>query len=72
VRYVDAENRVRFAPTTQVDESETGLWLSGLPDVANIIVEGQDFVSIGSEVTPRQEAALNTSPAASLASTQLK
>ena len=72
VRYVDADNRVRFAPTTQIDETETGIWLSGLPDVADIIVEGQDFVSIGSEVTPRQEAALNTSPAATLVSTQLK
>ncbi len=72
VRYVDADNRVRFVATTQVDETDNGLWLSGLPERANIIVEGQDFVSIGSEVTPRREALLNNAPAASLSSTQLQ
>ena len=57
VRYVDRDNRVRFAATTQVDESATGLWVTGLPEVARVIIEGQDFVSIGSEVAPQAEAA---------------
>ena len=56
VRFVDRDNRVRFARTEQVDESADGVWLTGLPDVARIIVEGQDFVSIGTEVKPVPEA----------------
>ena len=55
LRYVDADNRVRFARTTQVDETERGLWVTGLPQTARIIVEGQDYVSVGSEVRPVYE-----------------
>ena len=58
VRYVDRDDIVRFARTTQVDESPNGLWVTGLPEVARIIVEGQDYVSIGSEVQVRTEASL--------------
>ena len=71
VRYVDATNRVRFALTEQVDESDDGLWLTGLPDVARIIVEGQDFVSIGTEVRPVPEASRPTARGA-LAATELE
>ncbi len=68
VRYVDADNRVRFAATRQVDETDAGLWVTGLPQVARIIVEGQDFVSVGSDVRPvyEGESTRNTSPSAGL------
>ena len=68
VRYVDRDGRVRFARTTQVDEDADGLWLTGLPEVARVIVEGQDYVSVGSEVETRQESARPTQSGALAAS----
>lgn len=55
VRYVDANNRVRFAPTQTIDEDPSGLWVTGLPDDVTIIVRGQEFVSVGSEVNPQTQ-----------------
>ena len=57
IRYVGSDNRVRFARTVQVDETPDGLWVTGLPDTARVIIEGQDFVSVGTEVEPRRESA---------------
>lgn len=56
VRYVDYSNRVQFAAINQVDETDEGLWVTGLPERARVIVEGQEYVSVGSEVDPRTEA----------------
>jgi multidrug efflux system membrane fusion protein len=50
VRYVDAGNIVRFASVKTIDEDNNGLWVTGLPDRSRVIVEGQDFVSVGMEV----------------------
>lgn len=55
IRYVDAANRVRFAAIQQVDETAAGLWVLGLPERTRIIVEGQDYVSVGTEVDPVTE-----------------
>lgn len=54
VRYLDNRNIVRFAATETIDEDETGIWVTGLPDETRIIVQGQDFVSIGVETNPSQ------------------
>jgi len=53
VRYLDANNIVRFANVTTIDEDATGVWVTGLPDDTRVIVEGQDFVIEGTEVDPR-------------------
>ncbi|MEE9346689.1 MAG: efflux RND transporter periplasmic adaptor subunit [Robiginitomaculum sp.] len=50
VRYLSDDNRVMFAAVTTLDEDDNGLWVTGLPDRARIIVQGQDFVSIGTKV----------------------
>ena len=50
VRYVDANNIVRFATITTIDEDEDGQWVMGLPERTKIIIEGQNFVSVGQEV----------------------
>jgi len=52
VRFVDYDNRVGFAVVTQIDEDADGIWVTGLPDSTRIIVQGQDFVSVGTEVEP--------------------
>ena len=56
VRYLSDENVVQFALTTTVDESDNGLWVTGLPGTARIIVQGQDFVSVGTKVEAVSEA----------------
>ena len=57
VRYVDYDNRVGFAKVTQIDEDPDGIWVTGLPDSTNIIVQGQDYVSVGTEVDPKRVGA---------------
>jgi len=53
VRYVDYDNRVGFAVVNQIDEDANGIWVTGLPDSTRIIIQGQDFVSVGTEVKPK-------------------
>jgi len=53
VRFVDYDNRVGFANVTQIDEDSDGIWVTGLPDSTRIIVQGQDYVSVGTEVEPK-------------------
>lgn len=50
VRYLSEDNIVRFALTETVAEENSGLWVTGLPDTARVIVQGQDFVSVGTKV----------------------
>jgi multidrug efflux system membrane fusion protein len=70
IRYVDAGNIVRFAAIEQVDETQGGIWVMGLPPRSRIIIEGQDYVLVGSEVDPRAEGALrrDSEPVAGLTS----
>lgn len=53
VRYVNYDNRVGFAVVNQIDEDSDGIWVTGLPDSTRIIVQGQDYVSVGTEVEPK-------------------
>jgi len=50
VRYVDYNNRVGFSVVKQIDEDSDGIWVTGLPESTRIIVQGQDYVSVGTEV----------------------
>ena len=52
LRIVDVENRVRFAPVTLLRDTPVGVWLSGLPQRADIIVIGQEYVRAGVLVAP--------------------
>lgn len=52
VRYLDERDIVAFARVKIIDEDRDGLWVTGLPDSIRIIVEGQDFVTVGQEVEP--------------------
>lgn len=55
VKYLDFENKVRFLPTNTIDETSNGIWVTGLPQTAKIILKGQDFVAVGTEVSPSEE-----------------
>jgi multidrug efflux system membrane fusion protein len=37
----------RFYPVTVIDDAEDGMWVTGLPDRADVIVVGQEFVADG-------------------------
>lgn len=50
VRHVGLDGKVAFAPVSVVEDQQGELWLSGLPDGARVIVEGQDFVKEGEAV----------------------
>lgn len=56
VRYVSDDNIVRFALINTVSENDGGLWVTGLPETAKVIVQGQDFVSVGTQVDAISEA----------------
>jgi multidrug efflux system membrane fusion protein len=52
VRTVDDADRVRFHPVALERTQMDGVWVSGLPEQARIITQGQGFVSDGEAVEP--------------------
>jgi multidrug efflux system membrane fusion protein len=52
LRTVDDERRVRFVPVAVVRDTAQGIWVTGLPERADIIVVGQEFVTEGVRVRP--------------------
>ena len=52
VRIVDADNVVQFSAIKLVRDDIDGIWVTGLPERADVIVVGQDFVTSGVEVVP--------------------
>jgi multidrug efflux system membrane fusion protein len=55
VRLVDPANTVEFLPVTLMRDTAKGVWVTGLPEVANIITVGQEFVTAGVVVNPSWE-----------------
>jgi multidrug efflux system membrane fusion protein len=51
VYFLDVGGVVSFAPADIVDESKDGVWVTGLPDEAQLVAEGQDVMT-GMRVTP--------------------
>jgi len=47
VRIADDDDIARFAAVEMLRDSPEGVWVAGLPDVARVIVEGQDYVTDG-------------------------
>lgn len=56
VRIVDGESRAQFVPVALLRDVPEGVWLSGLPDEATVILVGQEFVTDGVTVTPVMRA----------------
>lgn len=55
VRGINAENIVQFYPVQVVSDEADGIWVSGLPEVAQLIVVGQQLVVSGQRVDPTHE-----------------
>lgn len=56
VRTVREDDTVGFVPVTILRDSADGVWLGGLPERANVIVVGQDFVTEGVAVAATYRA----------------
>ena len=52
VRLVGPDDIVAFAPVEVLRDEVDGIWVSGLPERADVIVVGQDFVTRGVRVKP--------------------
>ncbi|MEO1066011.1 MAG: efflux RND transporter periplasmic adaptor subunit [Pseudomonadota bacterium] len=50
VRTLDAESKVQFQQVTIVDDTPSGLWITGLPETVKIITLGQEYVVDGQTV----------------------
>jgi len=50
VKAVNNENKVTFYPTKSIKDTIDGMWVSGLPEKVNLIVSGQEYISIGDTV----------------------
>lgn len=50
VRFVDSNGMVGFAPITALDETPTGMWVSGLRGTVRVITVGQSYVAEGQKV----------------------
>jgi len=57
VRIVETGNRVRFVPVDLLSDDGEQVWVAGLPETADVIVLGQDFVADGVEVDVSREGA---------------
>ncbi|MGI3171444.1 efflux RND transporter periplasmic adaptor subunit [Pseudooceanicola sp. C21-150M6] len=52
IRIVEADNLAGFVPVKLLRDTPEGVWVTGLPDTAQVIVIGQDYVIPGVPVTP--------------------
>lgn len=50
IKTVSPDGKVMFHAVKMVSDTRSGIWISGLNDVENIIVVGQEFVQIGQQV----------------------
>ena len=41
---------VIFYPTKTIKDTIDGMWVSGLPEIVNLIVSGQEYISLGDTV----------------------
>jgi membrane fusion protein, multidrug efflux system len=54
VRGITVDQLVTFYPVELVSEDDNGIWVSGLPDVVDLIVVGQQTVVAGEQVDAQQ------------------
>ena len=51
IKVVNSNNVVEFSEVQIIEDLEEGLWISGLPDSVEIIIQGQGFVEDGQIIT---------------------
>lgn len=59
VRIIDAENIVRFVHVNVLADAPEGVWVTGLPNRASVIVVGQELVTAGERIDPVFQGSAN-------------
>ena len=59
VKIVDETGMVRFLPITIIEDTKQGMWVSGLPQQADIITVGQEYVTHGQHVKATPDSKIN-------------
>jgi membrane fusion protein, multidrug efflux system len=57
LRLIDEDNRTFFAPIRVLRDSVEGFWVAGLPEVADVVVVGHEYVTDGVVVNATRRAA---------------
>ena len=57
IRTMNGNNVVQFLPVQIIEDTEDGVWVSGLPNLIKIIVLGQGFVENGQTVQATEQTA---------------
>ncbi len=55
LRTVDDQDKVAFHPVQIMRDTDKGVWVTGLPQTANVITLGQEYVIAGVQVAPSFE-----------------
>ena len=50
IRIIEKENLAKFVEIIILEDSEEGLWVTGIPEKVEIIIQGQGFVEDGQKV----------------------
>ena len=50
LKAVNKENMVVFYPTKTIKDTIDGMWVSGLPESVDLIISGQEYISIGEKI----------------------
>ncbi len=50
VKGINDQNFVVFYPTKTIKDTIDGMWVAGLPDNVNLIISGQEYISIGEKI----------------------
>ena len=58
VRTVNSESKVEFHSIKIIKDTADGLWVSGIPQFSNLIVQGRGFVENGQTVAVTNLASL--------------
>lgn len=55
VKIVNNDDRVEFHPVEILEDTTSGMWVSGLPQTARLISRGQEYVSVGQHVITQEK-----------------
>jgi multidrug efflux system membrane fusion protein len=72
LRLVGEDSRTQFAPVTVLRDTREGIWVAGLPEKADIITVGQEFVRAGVLVEPHFDAPDEAMPETDATATDLQ
>ena len=50
IKIVNENNIVEFYNIEVISDTNDGMWVTGIPNISNIIVVGQDYAPIGDKV----------------------